>query len=81
VLESYFELLCTSLSFVMPAGIIALFVNYTLLCAGIMTLNQHDYKIMNVISYGTTRIKISVELSWNFSWNVFTTGLMFTRLA
>jgi len=81
VLESYFELLCTSLSFVMPAGTIALCVNYTLFCAGIMTLNHHDYKIMNVISYGTTRIKISVKLNWNFSWNVFTTGLMFTRLA
>ena len=25
-------------------------------------------------------IKISVELSWNFSWKVFTTGQMFTRL-
>ena len=65
----------------MPAGIIALCVNYTLLCAGIMTLNHHDCKIMNVISYGTTRIKISVELSWNYNWNVFTVGLMYTRLA
>ena len=25
-------------------------------------------------------IKISVELIWNFSWKVFTTGQMFTRL-
>jgi len=81
VLESYFELLCTSLLFVMPAGIIALCVNYTLICAGIMTLNHHDYKITNVIRYGTIRIKISVELSWNYNWNVFTVGLMYTRLA
>jgi len=65
----------------MPAGIIPLFVNYTLLCAGIMTLQYHEYKIMNVIGYGTIMIKISVEHSWNFSWNVFTTGQMFTRLA
>jgi len=35
---------------------------------------------MNVKGYGIIMIKISVELSWNFSWEVFTTGEMFTRL-
>jgi len=45
-----------------------------------MTLNHNLYKIMNVKGYGIRMIKISVELSWNFSWNVFTTGQMFARL-
>jgi len=51
MLESYFELLCTSLSLVRPAGIIPPSVNYVLLCARIMTLNHDEYKIMNVIGY------------------------------
>jgi len=45
-----------------------------------MTLNHNLYKLMNVKGYGIIMIKISVELSWNFSWEVFTTGEMFTRL-
>jgi len=69
-----------SLSLVRPAGKIPPFVNYTLLCAGIMTLNNNEYNIMNVIGHGTIMIKIYVELSWNFSWKVFRTGQMFTRL-
>ena len=35
---------------------------------------------MNAKGYGIMTIKISVELTWNFSWKVFTTGQMFTRL-
>jgi len=35
---------------------------------------------MNVKRYGIIMIKILVVLSWNFSWKVFTTGQMFTRL-
>jgi len=73
-LESYFELLCTSLSLVRPAGKIPPSVNYTILCAGIMTLNHNVYKIMNVIGYGTTMTKMSVELSWSFSWKLCRTG-------
>jgi len=51
-LESYFELLCTSLSFVRPPDKIPASVNYTLLCTGIMTLNHNGYEIMNVIGCG-----------------------------
>jgi len=80
MLECYLELLCTSLSLVRPTGKNSPSVSYTLLCAGIMSVDHNEYKIMNVIGYGTKMIKISVELSWNFSWNVFTTGQMFTRL-
>jgi len=46
MLESYFEYLCISLD--RPAGKIPPFVNYTLLCAGIISLNQNEYKIINV---------------------------------
>jgi len=35
---------------------------------------------MNVKGYGNIMVKISVELNWNFTWKVFTTGKMFTRL-
>jgi len=42
-----------------------------------MILNHSEYKIMNVIGYGTIMIKISVELIWNDSWKVFMTGKMF----
>ena len=35
---------------------------------------------MNAKDYGIIMIKISVDLSWNFSWKVFTTGQMFARL-
>jgi len=35
---------------------------------------------MNVKGYGTTMIKISIELSLNFNWKVFTAEQMFTRL-
>jgi len=35
---------------------------------------------MNVKGYGIIMIKLSVELSWNFTSKVFTTGQMFTRL-
>jgi len=80
MLESYFERLCTSLSLVRPDGKIPPSLNYTLLCAGIMTLKHNKYKIMNVKGYGTIMIKILVEFSWNFSWKVFTTGQIFTRL-
>jgi len=52
----------------------------SLLFARIMTLNHNLYKIMNVKGYGIIMIKISVELSWNFSWKVFITGQIFTRL-
>ena len=51
-----------------------------LLFAIIMTLNHNLYKIMNAKGYGIIMIKISVELSWNVSWKVFTTRQMFTRL-
>jgi len=51
-----------------------------LLFARIMTVNHNLYKIMNAKGYGIIMIKISVELSWNVSWKVFTTGQMFTRL-
>jgi len=51
-----------------------------LLFGRIMTLNHNLYKIMNAKGYGIIMIEISVELSWNFSWKVFTTGQMFTRL-
>jgi len=40
MLESYFELLCTSLSLVRPTGKNLPSVNYILLCAGIMTVNH-----------------------------------------
>jgi len=51
MLESYFEHLCTrtSLLLVRPAGKIPPSVNYTLLCARIMSLNHNEHKIMNVI--------------------------------
>ena len=81
MLKSYFELLCPSLSLnVTPAGKVRPCVNYTLLCTGIMTVNHNKYKIMNVTGYGTIMIKISIERSWNFSWKVFTTEQMFTKL-
>ena len=35
---------------------------------------------MNVKGYGIIMVKISVELSWNFTWEVFTTGQMFTKM-
>jgi len=63
MLKSYFELLCTSLTLVGPTGKSPPSVTYTLLSTGITTLNHKEYKIMNVIGYGTTMIKISVELS------------------
>jgi len=40
MLESYFELLCTSLSLVRPTGKNPPSVNYALLCAGIMAVNH-----------------------------------------
>jgi len=40
MLESYFELLCKSLSFVRPTGKNPPSVNYALLCARIMTVNH-----------------------------------------
>ena len=61
-LESYFELLCTSLSLVRPPGKIPPSANYTLLFSGIMTLNHNEYKIMNVIGYGTIMIKYQLRL-------------------
>jgi len=63
MLESYFELLSTSLSLVRPAGKIPPSVNYTLLYARIMTLIHNKYKIMNVLGYRTVKIKILVDLS------------------
>ena len=80
MLESYFEILCTSLSLVKPAGKIPPFVNYTQVCSGIMSLNHGEYKIMNVIGLGTIPINVLVVLCWNFIWQVFTAGQMFTRL-
>ena len=80
MLKSYFELLCTPLTLVGPTGKSPPSVNYTLICTGITTLKDKKYKIMNVKGYGTTMIKISVELSGNFSWKVFTAEQMFTRL-
>jgi len=35
---------------------------------------------MNAKGYRIIIIKISVELTWIFSWKVFTTGQMLTRL-
>jgi len=49
MLESCFERLCTLLSLVRSAGKIPSSVNYMLLCAGIMSLNHNEYKIMNAI--------------------------------
>jgi len=72
--------LYASLPLARPLGKIPPSANYGLLCTGIMTLNHNNYKIMNVIGYGTIMTKISVPLSWNFSWKVFTAGKMFTRL-
>ena len=63
MLKSYFELLCTSLKLVGSTGKSPASGTYTLLSTGITTLNHKEYKIMNVIGYGTTMIKISVELS------------------
>ena len=80
MLESYLELLCTSLSLVRLPGNILPSVNYKAAFGRIMTLNHNLYKIMNVEGYGILMVKISVELSWNFTWKVFTTGQMFTRL-
>jgi len=60
MLECYLVLLCTSLSLVRPTGKNSPFVNYALLCAGIMSVDHNEYKIMNVLSYGTKMIKISV---------------------
>jgi len=45
-----------------------------------MTLSHNLYKTMNVKGYGIIMVKISVELSWNFTWKVFTAEQMFTRL-
>jgi len=50
MLESYLELLCTSLSLVRRAGKIPPSVNYMLPCAGVMTLKHNECKIMNVMS-------------------------------
>ena len=83
MLESYLELLCASLSLVRLAGnILPSMSTISVLFARIMTftLNHNLYKIMNAKGYGIVMIKVSVELSWNFSWKVFTTGQMFTRL-
>ena len=65
-LESYFELLCTSLSLVRPPGKIPPSANYTLLCSGIMTLN-HNEQNNECNMLWNYNDKISVALSWNFS--------------
>ena len=82
MLESYLELLCASLSLVRLAGtVISCHLSTIRLhFARIMTLNHNLYKIMNVKGYGIIMVKTSVELSWNFTWKVLTTGQMFTRL-
>ena len=57
MLEISFELLCTSLSLVRYGDKIPPSVNYTLLCAGIKSLNHNEYKTMNVIqSYNDKNI-------------------------
>jgi len=61
--NSYFELLCTSLTLAGPTSKSPPSVNYMLLRTGITTLNYKEYKIMNVKGYGTTMIKLLVELS------------------
>jgi len=43
MLESYFDLLCISLSLVQPPGKIPLFVSCTLLFTGITTLTNTKY--------------------------------------
>ena len=63
---------------VKPAGKIPPSVSYALLCAGIMSLNHNEYKLMNVVR--DYKDGISVVLCWSFSWQVFIAGQMFTRL-
>jgi len=74
MLEISFERLCTSLSLARPADNVPPSVNYALLCPGTTSLKHNEYKIMKVIRNHS--IKITVVLSWNFSWQVFTAGQM-----
>ena len=80
MLESYLELLCADYHLLGLLVISRHLSTISVLFARIMTLNHNFYKIMNAKGYGIAMIKLSVELSWNFSWKGFTTGQMFTRL-
>ena len=74
MLESYLDLYAHSYHLLDLLVISHHLSTIRLLFARIMTLNHNLCKIMNAKGYGIIMIKISVELSWNFSWKVFTTG-------